>query len=514
MAGSTGKKNKGIALVEILVAFAVFALGMTAVMMVIFGGQSFALDSKLTQRALYHAERGIEESFASSRTAAGFLALASTTIDIGATGLDLTGDDEIYDDEIKLEVFQISECVKKVKSRVSWQQEQRDRFAELVSIFVSTSTSAAMGADCVTEEVNDDWSNPEAFDATQLDFKKATDVSVVKNGSDRFAVLTSESSGSSATVWAVDVTNPEAPSIVGSYDTGADMFAVTAVKIDDVSYAFAVGATSTVQGQLRVFGISDDGGLNFLTSGALEGASGSFPAGVSAYYYDGFVYVGTKETAGPELHVFDVTALPGAIEYEGNFAVNRNVNDIIVRDGLAYLANGPGISDDSLRIYDVSDPSSISQLSSFTVNHAQQGTSISILGDELYFGLERVSPMNQDMPTFYIIDISDPANPIELGSKDLGIGSNDEVKGIEVVGDLAFIATSDQEDSSGGDGGPFMVYDVRDPSNMLLVSTCGINFSERATGLDFADNMAFMSKETPAGDGGLIIIHPSPTCNN
>jgi hypothetical protein len=522
MAGLTGKKNKGVALVEILVAFAVFALGMTAVMLVVFGGQSFALDSKLTQRALYHAERGIEESFASSRTAAGFLALASGTSSLES----LLGDDEIYGDEIEIDVLPISECVKKVKSRVSWNQEQRSRFAELVSIFVSASTSEALGGDCITEEISDDWSNPEAFDATSLDFKKATDVSVVKNSGNRFAVLTSEKAGSSATFWAVDVTDPENPSIVGSYDTGTDMLAVTAVKIDDVSYAFAVGASSTTQGQLRVFDLTIPSAI---ASGPVANrdlpninqncsplSSSLCRAGVSIYYYDHKIYVGTKHLAfgvlgsNHELHIFNVSDPTNPV-WEGSVNVDRNVNNIVVRDGLAYLANGPGDTNDSLRVYDVSNPGTISMVGSFTVDHAQQGTRITILDGKLYFGLENNNSGPVNKKTFYILGLSNPANPTELGFKDLGIKKNTEVKGIEVVENLAFIATSDQEDSS--DGGPFMVYDISDPENMVLVSTCGINFSERATGLDFGDNMAFMSKETPAGDGGLIIIHPSPVCN-
>lgn len=509
--GLTGKKrDRGLATIEILMAFVVFTLAMTAVMMVVFGGQSFAIDTKLTQRALYHAERGIEHAYASSTASLDSLVAGTTTIKFSSLGL--VGDDAVYGEGIELIVPDppISDCAKKAISRVSWKQEQRTRFVQLASVFTSIANSEAMGGDCATEEIVDDWINPEVSNTNNLQFKATTDVSIVKNSVGRLAVLTSQRikmGPNEGSVWIVNTTDPKTPNIVDVYDTNSDMFAVKAVNIDGKSYAFAVGATSTTQGQLRVFDVSG-GMLNLLTQHDLDGVFGSFPAGVSVNYYDKHVYVGTKETGGPELHVFDVSGLPGSIEHKGSFPVNRNVNDIVVRDSLAYLATGPGTAGppEPFMVYDVSDPGNINLVSMFEASGQLAGTAVFILEDRAYLGRQGATGSDKD---FFIIDISDSANPTELGSLKLEIKNND-VKGVEVVGHLAFIATDDQEPSTGG--ATFMVYDVGDPENIILVSTCGINFSEKTTGLDFVDNLAFMSKDTPAGQGGLIIVEPGDSC--
>jgi type II secretory pathway pseudopilin PulG len=62
-----GKKIRGMATLEILIAFAILSLSMGAVILVAFGNQSVAVDSQLSMEALGKAQKMLEEARATSR---------------------------------------------------------------------------------------------------------------------------------------------------------------------------------------------------------------------------------------------------------------------------------------------------------------------------------------------------------------------------------------------------------------------------------------------------------------
>src|SRR3989338_5395879 len=65
---STGSivNNGGFATMEILVAFSVLILALTAVVTVTFGGQSVVIDSQISKSALYKAQEIMGKSLAAS----------------------------------------------------------------------------------------------------------------------------------------------------------------------------------------------------------------------------------------------------------------------------------------------------------------------------------------------------------------------------------------------------------------------------------------------------------------
>ena len=67
-AQSIGKKYvNGFATLEILIAFAVLILSISAVILLAFGNQSIIVDSRTNSEALYKAQKMLEEARAASR---------------------------------------------------------------------------------------------------------------------------------------------------------------------------------------------------------------------------------------------------------------------------------------------------------------------------------------------------------------------------------------------------------------------------------------------------------------
>ena len=56
------KSTAGFSTLELLIAFAVLTLSLTAVILVAFGNQSVAIDTELAQRALYLAAKNLDEA--------------------------------------------------------------------------------------------------------------------------------------------------------------------------------------------------------------------------------------------------------------------------------------------------------------------------------------------------------------------------------------------------------------------------------------------------------------------
>lgn len=499
------KGSRGVATLEVLIAFVVVTLAMSAVTLIAFGNHTLALDARQTQRALYHAERGMETAFATSTK--DFSSLASAVLAL------LPGvDDDIYTNDIELDVLPISDCAKIVESKLDWSPSSfRSRSQTLTSVFTSTTTSAALGNDCDTVAPSGSWEAPDNFPNAEAIHpgSRATDVDVVKVSGDTFALLTT--SGSGDQFWFIDVTNSANPQLKAQFNSGDDLYAVDAFASGTDVYAFVASASSTAQLQVMKIDLLGYPGISPVVSRIsteqLPGVGNSYPQGRSVYYYDGKIYVGTHETAGPELHVFDVS-IPASPAHLGDEELFTNVHDIYVIGEYAYLATSD--NDSELCVVDVSDPGNMEDCEDvvgmqYDAGGNFDGTAIEVKGGRAYLGRERAAGSHD----FYILDITDLSNVSSLGSIDLNLNSNKEVAGVAVRGSLAFVSTTDTTPANGG--GPFIVYDISDPNEITKISTCAFNYSEQATGLDFVDNLAYISNES---QNALQIIYPGLSCGS
>jgi hypothetical protein len=121
-----------------------------------------------------------------------------------------------------------------------------------------------------------------------------------------------------------------------------------------------------------------------------------------------------------------------------------------------------------------------------------------ILGNKLFFGRERAAGSR---PDFYVLDISNPATPQYLGSRNLGMSTgggpaNPRVVGIAVRGNLAFVGMDDPNFG-------FKLIDLTYPS-LPYHSTCtSLNISENSTGMDMENDHLFI---TSASNDEIRII--------
>lgn len=486
-------QRTGAAALEMLIALAVLVFTVSSVISVVFGSQSISVDTETNSEALLLAHNQLEVARAEARGSYGsIMSIAST--------------EDIYSKE--LISFDITPCKKQLTSNVTWNSTpSRAQHVALTTFVTDIAGALAMGGDCDTEGPSGSWESPDSYNITDPihSGSQGTDIDVIKRSDGRFAFLTTNKLPGEDTLWMIDVTDAQNPTLSDSYNSGDDLFAVDTIT----NYAFVTGASSD---QFRVINTSDPTDLDLVLATNLPGASSAI--GRSIYYYNNRVYVGTQYLPCPscpasdnnELHIFNVSD-PENPSWEASINVDRNVNDIMVRDGLAYLAIGPGGTNDILRIYDVNpaSPNYLDEIGNFVAPGSEQGTALYLLGNKVYLGRQETPAARRD---FYIIDISSSTNPVSLGSYRLDLNPNTEVVGVVVAGNLAFISTSDQNPANGG--GPFIILNISNPASPSLVITCPFNYSEEASGLDYIDDLVFVSNRS---NDALRIIYPAPVCN-
>ena len=502
------KYQKGQSAVEILVALAVLVISISAVISVVFGGQSITTDAQTNQEALYKAQALLENARASiSADFDGVVTLSSLS-------------DDIYSKT--LSVLDLNPCEKEATSRVNWAIEGRPQKVEFATYLSDVAEALAIGGDCGIGGPGSDWLYPDTLADTDAEpsGNQATGIDAVNK-----IVFLSAGVGPGPGSWPdffiIDARNAcsspcSPPPIISRLDiTDEGLNAVDVVKNIGPSgkdYAFVINNRETAPyNQLLVIDVTDIYNPLFVNSASrsLPGVSGSCPyscpQGRSLFYYQNRLYIGTHRTGGGEFHVFDVS-LPDNPIHLGSIELNHNVNAIYVKGTLAYLAT----SDDTgeVMVIDISNPASMTHPDITGMKYNLPGnydaTSLYLLGSKLYVGRERGNPSN---PDFWILDISNPAAISPVGSKLLGLNPNTAVTGIKASGKFVFLATSD---SNSG----FKVLNVSNPGSPQLWSC--YNYSEKSSGIDFESNFIYLSNQS---NNALRIIHdnvisqPSRVCN-
>jgi hypothetical protein len=480
------EKQAGASTLEMLIAFSVLILCLSAVILVSFSNQSMGIDIETNAEALIKSGQELEEARILGRT------------DFHSVITRLNGRDDIYNKDFH--VSDLSPCLKQVVSRFDWSVERRPQYVQLATLISSPEEVFRLGGDCRIGSTQTSWRNPDTYSLHDLlpGGNKGTGIDVVSFGQRRVAFLTSYMSNPEASdFWIFDVTDPASPSIISHLDTGLGLNSI------DVAGDYAYVAHHKASEQLQVINISDLENPVLVSQRTLPGVGNSYPQGRKVYYYDEKVYVGVHETAGNEFHIYDVSA-PSSPRHLGSLEINHNVHDIIVRQNYAYLAtSGNGRE---VMILNVSNPSAITVAGTFDLPGEEDATALELLGNKLYVGRDRGSSDD-----FFILDISNPSAISVLGSKDFDgnvctegggpsscLGPNTRIVGIKVVGDLAFLATTYQTKG-------FQVWHINDPSNIFNWST--YNYSEKATGLDYEVDYIYTSNESNAA---LRIIYDNP----
>jgi hypothetical protein len=283
--------------------------------------------------------------------------------------------------------------------------------------------------------------------------------------------------------------NPSIISFTNSFNASGQVIDeindVDAVILNGSTYAFIAMASTTAQ--LAVINVTDIHNPVLVAKRTLSGVTAvdSTAWGWRTYYYAGLLYV----TAGPELHIFDVSN-PASPSEVGSKELNTTVNDFVVRDGLAYFAvdsdaRGP------LLVYDVSDPAHISEVvgARGNISGPQNGLSIFLIGNRLYLGGQKKSPGNE----LYILDASSPKTAVGglpiLGPADSDKDIGSDINGIRVAGSFAFVA------QYGAASGGLKVFDISNSVDIKPVNLT-FNFGNKPATIDYGDSFLYAASES------------------
>ena len=498
---TTTQSQSGFSTLELLIAFAVLTLSLVAVIMVVFGNQASAIDTELSQRALYITQTTLEEAAIQSQ-----VDFSTPSSDLAPVTYNTTFDTQTT-------ILPISVCAKEITATTFWNRNLRNLSTSLSSVFVDLEASAYVGDDCATTAPEDDWDNPGVFidenisgqsGATSLDefehFIYLTTKPTAANKEDFFIYEFDEST---ITLTEQSRINLEPTSAVGLNEV-------------DVSGNFAYLAVASTSDQVRVLNISNPAGPIVVETQELPGVDplGSYPEAFSIYFHNDFLYVGTKETDGHEFHIFSVDTSTGLLTHEGSLELTHNVNDIMVVGNYAYLATSD--NNHELMVIDVSNPASLEHPDTsglgFDVNTAGDagtfdGYSVYVIADRVYLGRVQENPTTANdlfiLDRASVIDGSSDTDGL-LGAHDVTNNTNAFVGSVRISGRLAFVSMDDPNVG-------LVVYDVSDPTNIVLPASCSaFNFSENSVGLDIDKTGTYVFSVNKS-NAEISIIHDQPT---
>lgn len=139
-------------------------------------------------------------------------------------------------------------------------------------------------------------------------------------------------------------------------------------------------------------------------------------------------------------------------------------------DGLAVAGNYAylGAGDPDLRIIDVSIPTNPIAMGGLNLTNNQEPSEVVVSGQHVY--LRYYSRIGHLLPWplggFHVFDVSDPANPMRVGSYDPGHG----LSALEVSGAYAYVAFYDTGVSPMEEG--LRVLDVSNPAQPVPLGVC------------------------------------------
>ncbi len=198
-----------------------------------------------------------------------------------------------------------------------------------------------------------------------------------------------------------------------------------------------------------------------------------------------------SDSKKPDFFIVDATNGQSPV-IVSNINTGPGLNAIDVAGNYAYVGND---SDDSqLQIIDVSNKSNPVWLTSFTLpavsGSGAVGNAVFYYNSKVYVGTKRATG-----PEFHIIDVSNPANPQELGSYEV----NADVNGIFVQDGAAYLATSD-------DSRELFVLNVNIPSNITQLGSFDAPASDDAKSVYLSGATLYLGRVSGSNDFMILDV--------
>jgi hypothetical protein len=474
------QQQKGSSTIEILIAFAILVLALSAVIIVVFGSQNIAIDTQTNGEALYRAQKILEEARAQSRDDFDSVASASAVIEqVGAMSYTK-----------KLDVQDLDFFTKQATSTVTWQSLGRTLSVQLSTIFSDPDT--ALNGDTCTDTVTGDWTAPQRLGHGDISSNVgATGIDAFNH---KVYLTTDPSGGPQDDFYIFDVSDPDPPSgdlpVLGQLDTG---YGLEDVRVAG-RYAYVVPA-DTLTAHLLVIDAIDVGNPTVVETFDVT-SPGITGYGNTLAYSNGKIYLGLTKSTGPELHVIDVTdpLNPSVI---GTLETSSVINQIVIdRDNeYAYLAVASSTVGHLWQV-DISNPANPTVLQKFfpgTSNWVGQSVAFSKTTTDVFLGRIRDTGGNSvDLYALNSGDLSQAPLDTVTQTKDDGF--------TRMVVRSGLLFASNAQANLG-----FQVWDVSDPTSMTMHGSLNIQQASTA-GMDCEGEHIFIGQRS---NQALQIVGPS-----
>ena len=375
--GLSRAQSRGLATLEILIAFAVLSLTLTAMVAVAFSNQSISVDTQNNSEALALARAQLEDARAAAK--ADFFSLLPSA-GTHPSGPLTYGTSVVYSD--------VAPFAKQATSTITWTTGGRS--LSLVLSTILTDPLGALSGDTCNPTLAGDWTTPAGpqngsnLGYGYYDYPSPDGTSGIDAAGGRAYVTTDPSSASKPDFYIIGVNNPNPPGsvlpLLGMFNT---TYGLTDVR---VSGKYAYTAADTALYQLIILNKADPQHI-FIVGKKRVTPVGDSAIG-NAVFYDyktRVAYIGTTLSSGKEFHIIDVSDPAAPVELGPGFEVGAQVNQILIDGTIAYLATA---SASQVMKLDVSDPNHIQQLATFPDDSAGllSGQSWLLSGNMLYFG--------------------------------------------------------------------------------------------------------------------------------
>jgi len=445
------------------------------------GHRSTISNGEINGEALHKAQDLVEQAVATARIRYSSVA-------------ESTAKDGMYVKRLSIPVAYATQCAETIASAVSW-TDARGRMLSVgaTTTIVDVPQMLALGGACDISPPTGGWSPPATFASSNFNPGKPTGLDVL----DKNVYMTADHAPYlfiASTTYAALGQSGGLFVGTGSFTAGVRLNDIRVAKINGSIYAFTA-ADSSVK-QFRVIDVTDMNNPVLVAVRTLADVSGSFPQGFRVYYYDKRLYITTRETAGNEFHVFDVSTPAAPVELGTGYAVNRTIESMVVAKKFhsgsdhyyAYLATDKDSAE--LTVLDVTNPAAITEIAfaDQDLPGNQDGASLYLLANRLYFGR-----LSGGVSELFVFDASTPWSGLRIiGQRDIGAG----VIGLAVSGPFVWLATTKVSKE-------FQVYHS-DPYDLSPVNT-NFNFPNLIeNGVRYSDNFMYVASQ---GNDALRIIY-------
>ncbi|MES2966329.1 MAG: prepilin-type N-terminal cleavage/methylation domain-containing protein [Patescibacteria group bacterium] len=387
--------TNGFSTIELLIALALMSLIMVGALQAVWGNQYWMMTATTAQEAMQKSKSMVVQlEYIRSEN---FQLVSSTRSLYSVDPHNLSEQDCSLGGlcyQVETKVTDISSCAKSVVVDVRWKLGVRYATSSIPTqtYLVNPNEIGALGGDCLVVQPKGRWGETNMAVGSELQQSPlgTTGIDVLGN----YMYVTSEV----APYFRVfeisnDITN--VPVLVGvSTSTEVRLNDIDVIRDLPTGRIYAYVTQHSTSSQLLVYDVTESNNPVSLVQLSLYNvaSSGSFPQGWRVIAYGGKLYVVSRETTGPELHIFslDNPRLPVEIT-TASINLNRTVNDMVVRDEIVgntmrrflYLAASADLKE--VGVYDVTGTVPI-EVAAINLAGSADASSIYLTGSTVYVG--------------------------------------------------------------------------------------------------------------------------------